>query len=122
MSDGNHKKKKLRHTYDEKYAEGSFDENEFWFTHEMNHRLVSDLESRNVHRMSISWTDMYLSDMDFYGLLGSENYNFLKNQMEFYQTLNIRRYVHTVNYLGIVPCEATLDELNVYNQLTGHDS
>ena len=119
MSDGNHKKKKPRHTYDEKYDEASYNANEFWFTHEMNYRLVSDLESRNVHRMSISWTDMYLSDMAFYGPLGSENYNFLKNQMEFYKTMNIRRYVHTVNYLGIAPSAATLDELNVYNQLNG---
>ena len=112
MSDGNHKRKKPRHTYDEKYDEASYDENEFWFTHEMDYCLVSYLESRNVHCMSFSWTDLYASDMDFYGPLGSENYNFLKNQLEFYKTMDIRQYFHTVEYLGVSPCEATLDELH----------
>ena len=96
---------------EEKFDEGPRVPGEFWFTPEMDRRLLSDLESRVVERKAVNWTEIFSSDPQFCGPSGSENHHFLKEQLEFCKNMDIAHCVRMVEKQGTPVNDDTRREL-----------
>ena len=112
MTDCHRNRKKQRACCEEKFDEGDRgDPNVFWFTDEMQNRLLRDIESRNGDRITVRFVDLCSSDPEFCGPLGSENCHFLNDMLECCKTVNVTECVGMIQLLGISVNEDTHREL-----------